>query len=189
MPKSTHQTRIAILPRHGVFAVLENPELGKRFCSLFQHVWKRIPLGARRKILDDFRIYDASSESFNSRLLTGKPISVRVALRKRLEGTRAGYFNPNARLCVYSEKILVDAGDGVFENVVAHELGHAYLWATGKGEECAQLEAWDYATNPDSYKDDPEELEVRKLMKQWGFDESAYDRWCCRRGGLKARRR
>ena len=71
--------------------------------------------------------------------------------------------------------------DDVACGVIAHELGHVSLWATGRGEEFGRQTRPDYHTNATAYKNDPEENEVRRIVTEWGFDETLYESWCKQR--------
>ena len=89
--------------------------------------------------------------------------------------TAAGCHTPEG--LQFSLNLFRQMPEEVAEVNIAHELGHAFLWAIGKGEELSEQRRSDYRTDADAYFNDPEEVKVRKTTTLWGFDQKVFDRW------------
>ena len=170
--------RFVLLPDGGVFAETEVPHASGRFTRLFHETWLRLPANVREMLLELFDECDNSAESLRVFQETGSIVNVRFRVVANFEVKgKGGEFSPDECLCRFSAEVVQTAPEAVCYAVIAHELAHAYLLATGEAEQFKLMQAVGYGTDPDAYRDDPEEIAARKLVESWGFDETAFDLW------------
>jgi hypothetical protein len=111
---------IPILPKAGLFLESGWEGDGRRFARLFAQTWRRLPLGVRRALRRHWRAQDdAPWIVYHRAYYYGEAGNYGSC---GYEGYRL-WFDPS----------LLDAlPDAAVQYLVAHELAHAYQWATGR---------------------------------------------------------
>ena len=167
---------IRLLPHHTFSVKTPDKQTGQRFVMVFRRTWKKLPLEVRREILRWWRQDGVGAQLWNQLVASGSMKACRVELREQLDTeTEAGCHTPEG--LQFSLILFRQMPEEVAEGIIAHELGHAFLCANGKGEEFSQQRRSDYQRDADAYFSDPEEIEVRKTTTLWGFDEKVIYRW------------
>ncbi len=169
---------IPILPRHRIAVdVFDNAD-GERFAELFRRVWQRLSLSVRRALLLHWR--QGLSFAF-SRACENSP-AARIELRRSLPGVY-GSHSSAVEVLSFACPTCSAMPDEAAQSVIAHELAHAWIAATGRSEDFRDRQHHDYDKGGEAYHDDPEEIEVRRIQAAWGFPDRNLRAWGLRRLG------
>lgn len=167
---------ILLLPHHEFTVKTPDKQTGQRFVMVFRRTWKKLPLEARRKIPPYWRQEGTSPKLWNDGVRDGFAKRWKVELLEQLDTeTAAGCHTPEG--LQFSLILFRQMPEEVAEGIIAHELGHAFLWAIDKGEKLSEQRRSDYRTDADAYFNDDEEVEVRRTTTLWGFDEKVVEGW------------
>jgi hypothetical protein len=120
----------------------EKREPGQYFSDRFRHAWRRVPSQVRRCLIAYWQPHLALS--LTTHQMDGAWACV---------GDRGTWLRFHAFYCDLPHPF------HRVENTIAHELAHAYRWATGKH-------------NYDDYE--REEWDARSLAESWGFPQKPY---------------
>jgi hypothetical protein len=164
---------VPLLTRHSIYLQVDASD-GRRFARVFQATWRRIPLRDRRRLLGYWKA-DGPEH--------GIALSPRVHLVERNEfptddESVVGVTSDLGHRLQFPAKVVDRMPDAVAEDLIAHELAHAFQMATGirpfiypDGYEqfiCADGERWDR---------DLLEYHADVIAERWGFDTNSVDQW------------
>lgn len=141
-----------ILPRSGLYLRETNMIDGARFARLFGEVWRTLPLFARRRMLRYFR-----GGKLLERVLTGGPSPAILITAEPLDGAGLGSWQQKRGAFLFWCEAVNHLPDIHLRTLIAHELAHCVLSASGA--------------------DTDDEVWVRELNIEWGYDEDALDNW------------
>ena len=161
-----------LLPRHHVHLFAPNGKDGARFAGLFQATWKRLPFGARRRVLKHWR-----STPIKKHFLLHVPAIELLdgwSQRERGRGLRGDWAFCHRTGCrlLFWTRIVAAMPDNLVCDLIAHEVAHVDQWACG----------WDLANDEDNYTIE-EDAELR--VRSWGFSSDAMDEWARSKGIIK----
>lgn len=165
--------KVPILPHHRIAVDVFDEADGVRFAELFRQVWAKLPLSVRRGLLRHWRqgtgllLFRAGDEG----------LAVHIELRPSLNGKAWGTHTADMGVFTFACPTWATMPDKSAMAVIAHELGHAWIAATGRSEEFRDQQRHDYGDGGDSYKNDPEEIEVRRIQAAWGFPDRDLTTW------------
>lgn len=175
---------IGIMPRSGLYLDHWNcsDEQAHRFAEVFRQTWKRLPMWARRPMLKDWRNWrdyfiSLCADEKTREEIAAIPVpalSIDCFLRGGTDDALAAYYGHYGRAIQFWKPAVEMMPDDVLSTLIAHELAHAYLHATGR----APSKQPGYVPLPkeDEWLDD-EEAMVRETMNEWDFEDSAIDEW------------
>jgi hypothetical protein len=164
---------VPLLTRHSIYLRVGAGD-GRRFARVFQATWRRIPLGDRRRLLGYWKADGPEHGIF---------LSPQVDLTERDDfptddESIAGLTSHLGHKLQFPAKLVDKMPDAVAEDLIAHELAHAFQMATGirpfkypDGYEqfiCADGARWDR---------DLLEYHADVIAEGWGFDTNSVDRW------------
>ena len=154
---------VRLLPRHDVFltAYGSSRAHAPRFADLFRQTWARLPLYARRRILQHWRAGahpfiavspDIELTDFWSERKTGRG----------LRGDKACVFRRGHKLR-FCTKIVCAYPDNLVCDLIAHELAHVHQWA--RGDDLNEVHPMEFEEDADWQ------------VEAWGFSSDAMDEW------------
>jgi hypothetical protein len=152
----------ALLPRHGVYftAWQVNRQEVDRFCGLFQAVWRRLPLGVRRSILDLWRsqveVYRWTKRPTGHPKATGWPPKYAAAhlIGGPWRTSRAMGTTSLGGLEMTFEARFINEWAPLVAQLMAHELAHVFQHAAGYRERMTTRQC---------------EADAHRLQAEWGF--------------------
>lgn len=163
-----------LLPNH-LFTISSTDEREiSSFVSIFRKTWGKLPLTARRAILANWR--GMGSALWAACVADGSIDTCRVELIERIEMAIANCDPANGRVKFALLHLRLMPSE-VTECVIAHELAHSFIASSDRAEEFAEQTTRDYMLNAEAYADDPEENEVDRIVREWGFDPDRISRW------------
>jgi hypothetical protein len=184
--------QIALMPSSGLHLnhYYCDEATARRFADVFRETWLQIPMADRRAMVKDWR--DCKAEMVS----TGINEATRATLAQmfypsisidtfiqdqdaRDEMPLGCFFRKYGRSIQFWSPAVEIMPDDVLSNLIAHELGHAYLKATGEADEI-NAESIDGKGTVLFLGDKVnwEEIRVYEVMEDWGFDDDVISAWC-----------
>lgn len=160
-----------LLPRHGLRLRVEGFDSGPwreavdEFVALFREAWKKLPAHVKRDVLACWRLW---APLRTARLLHGRNVYPRDAVACRPLDKRFGQHECGRVEFDLALLFKHRTPDGIRE-CIAHELAHAWLFATGEHVELQSRGAHADGRDAAAWWHNPEETRVRELTAQWGF--------------------
>ena len=161
-----------ILPRSGLYYVshVDGREVADRFAEQFAATWRRIPIGARRRVLHYWRTFDFGIVP----LMAIPTIELSPCWATRQNGTiikqPLGFCTAIGTMLRFWEPAVRLLPDDHLHTLIAHELGHVFLKAVGQNDPS-------YGSKSEADNAFGEEIDVYETIMDWGFDDDALDAW------------
>jgi hypothetical protein len=163
---------LPLLPRHNIYLAVSKGD-APRFARNFRATWKRIPLGPRRRMLAYWK--DPGT------LAPGVVLPPMIELANPLFMGRREFGVCGVMGCKlqFNAKYFDRMPDDVAQDVIAHELAHAYQGAQGIHM------VREYRDGSALFVQDGEpwggrleiEMDADDHIEGWGFDPESVDRW------------
>ena len=131
-----------------------------RFCNVFCNVWSQLPPIAKAVLATKWK---------------DLPATVFLTAKWDCQGGRLGQCSANGHVFHFWSLALATISDEVLAVCIAHELAHAYFFATGDPHHCGGLP--DQFFNKELQYRLAEAL-ARELGEAWGFQHARLRQWC-----------
>jgi hypothetical protein len=169
-------TLLPLLQRRCIYLTDDGGD-SPRFARLFQETWKRIPLGARRRMLAYWR----TGRNYGH-ILSPTVELASYQFRGRRDYAAVDHCGHRLR---FRAKFFDRMSEDVVQDVIAHELAHVLQsaggircvreWADGRAHYVFS-DGTDFGGNRDLEEDADFTIDC------WGFDPEAVDRWALETG-------
>ena len=160
-----------LIPGRGLrFWLLNETVSRQKFINAFRAAWRRMPRYVRKRIFDYWNNNTPPIPQFFKS--PNIQVSQRWASRHNGVHTRMAFgavFNGGHEIRFWSDAIRLFP-DELVQTLVAHELTHVFLMASGQNDE-------NYQTNTELENLFGEEANVYINLENWGFDDAEIDVW------------
>jgi hypothetical protein len=171
---------LPLLTRHGIYLWVLAGD-GPRFARNFRETWGRIPLGPRRELLAYWK--DNEGIALGCTL----PPTIELLPRACLGRRTFGICKRRGHLLQFAAEHFDRMPDDVVQDVIAHELAHAYQDARGIHLERSYRDGREDFHRDGEYWGGRYEIETDadEHIEWWGFDADSVDRWSLEAGITK----
>jgi hypothetical protein len=164
---------VPLLRRHNIYLRVLAGD-GRRFARVFQTTWRRIPLGDRRRLLGYWKAEGPTHDIFLSPEVYLTELDAFPIDNESIVGL-ASHFGHKLR---FRADLVNRMPDAVAEDLIAHELAHAFQAATGiRPLESSNGTAIFSGLNGELWEEHTLEYHADVIAEEWGFDTNSVDRW------------
>jgi hypothetical protein len=183
---------LPLLPRHQIYLWVHEGD-GQRFAAMFRQTWGRVPLWARRRMLQYWKhIPFVPSVYLSPDIYHALSPHIKLSDETISESRRAfAGVSRTGHLLRFRPKRIAAMPDDVMQDLIAHELAHVLQGAAGihcidEYKDGRRLYAYrDGTMFGGNYEI---ERDADDMMNCWGFDSESIDQWCLATGRSKVRK-